>query len=99
MKASYHIYHNKFLMDYILEYDNTYKEYFSKNIIKNISLKEYACDFWYDKYYNIIKNYHYDYNYLISIQDQFLEIYFTLNNMDFTPNPRRYDVAPNSNYI
>ena len=41
---------NKYLMDYIYEFDNTYRENFKKNILVNNILLESAHSFWYDKY-------------------------------------------------
>ena len=36
---------------------------------------------------------------ILHAQDQFLEIFFTLNNNDFTPNQNRFQIAPETNYI
>ena len=94
----YKIFNDKYLTDYIYQFDGTYKEIFKKNIIYNISLKEHASDFWYDKYIKLLDDTDSDMKILLHAQDQFLEIFFTLNNNDFTPNEHRFDSAPESNY-
>lgn len=96
-KTSYKIYFNKDLMDYIYSYDDTYIEQFKKNIVFNLSLLEKASDFWYDKY-NFNLNLNVNNNYILHLQDQFLEIIFKLYNPDFTPNINRFDTAPESNW-
>jgi c-di-AMP phosphodiesterase-like protein len=92
------VFNNNNLIDYIYQFDNTYKKKFIENIISNISLKEHASDFWYNKYMNLLNNNDSDMKLLLHAQDQFLEIFFTLNNNDFTPNKHRFDNAPESNY-
>jgi hypothetical protein len=94
----YKIFNDKYLTDYIYQFDGTYKENFKKNIIYNISLKEHASDFWYDKYITLLDDKDSAMNLLLHTQCQFLEIFFTLNNNDFTPNEHRFDRAPISNY-
>ena len=94
----YKIFNDKYLTDYIYQFDGTYKKNFKENIIYNISLKEHASDFWYNKYIKLLDNKDSDMNILLHAQDQFLEIFFTLNNNDFTPNKHRFDSAPISNY-
>lgn len=102
MKNYYKVFNDKYLIDYIYQFDNTYKKIFLDNIIYNISLKEHASDFWYYKYMNLLDNInHENYNLkkILHAQDQFLEIFFTLNNNDFTPNQNRFQNAPETNYI
>jgi hypothetical protein len=94
----YKIFDDKYLMDYIYQFDGTYKKKFKENIIYNISIKEHASDFWHNKYTNLLNNTDSVMNTLLHVQDQFLEIFFTLNNNDFTPNEHRFDLAPISNY-
>ncbi len=94
----YKIFNDQYLVDYIYQFDGTYKKIFKKNIIYNISLKEHASDFWYNKYINLVDNKNSNMKLLLHVQDQFLEIFFTLNNNDFTPNKHRFDRAPESNY-
>jgi hypothetical protein len=94
----YKIFNDKYLTDYIYQFDGTYKKIFKENIIYNISLKEHASDFWYNKYTNLLNYSDCNIKRLLHVQSQFLEIIFTLFNNDFTPNEHRFDRAPESNY-
>jgi hypothetical protein len=44
------IYYNKLLLDYIFEFDGTYKENFKKEFILNRKILEASHYYWYNRY-------------------------------------------------
>jgi hypothetical protein len=50
VKPGYRIYYDKYLLDYIFEFDNTYREKFVNKIIMPKLLLDSSHSFWYDKY-------------------------------------------------
>jgi hypothetical protein len=50
VKSGYRIYYDKYLLDYIFEFDNTYKEKFINKIITPKLLLNSSHLFWYYKY-------------------------------------------------
>ena len=55
MENTKKVLNNNYLMDYIYEFDNTYRETFKKEIIYKLDLLESTNDFWYDKYEKSLK--------------------------------------------
>lgn len=77
------VFNDKYLLNYIYEFDNTYKEIFTKMVLSNNQILEGAHCFWYDKYQKMLFT-NKPYKYVMELQDAFFD---TLSMIDksFTP--------------
>jgi len=56
------VFSDKYLVNYIYQFDNTYKDIFTKSVLSNNQILESAHSFWYNKYEKMLfMNEPYDY--------------------------------------
>jgi hypothetical protein len=67
------IYYDKYLIDYIYEFDYTYKEFFINEIIKPKLLLHSSHLFWYNKYKKSLYKDHYSEKYTLELQEGFFD--------------------------
>ena len=73
VKPGYRIYYDKYLMDFIFEFDNTYKEKFKNEIINTKILLNTAHIFWYNKYEKSLFNKINNNKYTLELQEEFFD--------------------------
>jgi hypothetical protein len=69
---------NKYLMDYIYEFDNSYRIKFKNEIIYKLDLLDNAHSFWYDKYKKAFYN-NKNLDIILSYQNAFIDTIFLIN--------------------
>jgi ADP-glucose pyrophosphorylase len=66
------IFNNKYLLDYIYEFDNTIKEKFKNKLIFSKDILGAVHSYWFNRYENELKKYNANMNFVLELQ----EIYF-----------------------
>ena len=71
------IFHNKYLLNYIFEFDDTYKQKFKKELILSKKILEASHMYWYKRYEKeLYKNNKNNCNLILEFQDAYFDTLF-----------------------
>jgi hypothetical protein len=85
------IYYNKYLMEYIYEFDDTYRNKFKNLFIYSLDIFNKAEDIWHNKYLDYLKN---DKKNTIDVMNFALNITFCGIDLNYQENPTKYNHVP-----
>ena len=70
------IFDNKLLLDYILEFDDTYKQIFKKNLVFTKNILEASHIYWYNRYEKELLSNNCDNKLIYKLQDAYFDTLF-----------------------
>ncbi len=78
------IFQNSDVMKHIYDYDSTYREHFTNNVIRNNAILEAAHGFWYNKYILVLQLNRLNYTaestrYVLEVQHGFFDTLYQLS--------------------